>query len=656
MVYIMRDAFPVREAGFRTFLRVSALKESFRRFKLLLMLAIVLMPRASAQETASNAEQKKPFYLPSNPVAAAYILGRLSNQDLIAAPRSEFVYVALLQRKGLEKKFRLEALEGLAKARKTDTLAELLAGLGDLDKKGEEAAPVLRELSALILPRRSEELTAKRTALENLSVQAQFGLTRQIACAAIVTADRSFEPAWKRAAMDVQQLADLLLAAPLVRDPKLRSDLYPKLEPLVEKEDHPELMRAAITAMGVIPGREAESFNKLAALLRSGKERETVIASLQSVPRKLWPGDTIDPVIETLVEHLRSVAPADRTQPEFINAIQFATDLASLLPAEKAKAINKVLRSLGVRVIVLRTIYEQMLYDKPSFVVEAGKPVEILFENGDNMPHNLVVVTPGVIEEIGVASETMPPEPDAQGRLYVPNSPRVLHATRLLQMGEKEKLGFTAPDEPGDYPYVCTFPGHWRRMTGTMSVVKDLEEYLASHAEPAPPQATEWKLSDLAPELGNPPSGGNPARGQQMFMTLACAQCHKLGAVGYAFGPDLTGVLQRWKGDRAAVLGEILDPSRVIEERYRNFEFELKNGDSVSGLLIKEDAEQVTIQAGASDALIQKLRKLDVKERKPQASSLMPAGLLNQSSKEQILDLLEFVLSGGKAESVGHNH
>ena len=50
-------------------------------------------------------------------MAAAYVLGRLSDQELIAAPRSEFVYVALLQRKGLDSKYRLEALSGLAAIR-----------------------------------------------------------------------------------------------------------------------------------------------------------------------------------------------------------------------------------------------------------------------------------------------------------------------------------------------------------------------------------------------------------------------------------------------------------------------------------------------------------------------------------------------------------
>jgi putative heme-binding domain-containing protein len=624
--------------------------------KLALVLALAMLASSSAQQRPNDSTQKKPFYLPKNPVAAAYVLGRLSNQELIEAPRSESVYAALLQRKGLDKKFRLEALDGLAKARNTDPLTELIAGLGELDKKGEEAAPVLRELSSLLLTRASEDLAARRQALENLSAQAQGAATRQIAFAGIITADKSLEPLWKHAEADEAKLADVVLAIPLVRDPSLRTQANARIDPFLDRADQPELRRAAIAAVASIPGREAEKFKKLAAMTRSGTEVPAALASLQRIPKKLWPADSISSLAESVLKYLEAVPTTDRTQPDFINAVQFATDLASSLPSEPGKAMSKILRGLGVRVIVIRTLHEQMLYDKQLIVIEADKPVEILFENDDTMPHNLVVVLPGAVEEIGLASETMPPVADAHGRLYVPASSKVLHATRLLLTGEEEKLSFTAPDQPADYSYVCTFPGHWRRMAGILRVVNDLEEYLATHAEPVAPPATEWKVSDLAPDLDQPGSGRNLPQGKQLFTALACAQCHKLGANGYAFGPDLTDVFQRWKGDRAGVLGELIEPSKVINDRYRNFEFELKNGESLSGLIVKEDATSVTIQAGASDALIQTLRKADIKERKPQASSLMPMGLLNQSTKEQILDLLAFLESGGQADPAGHRH
>src|SRR3989442_5596 len=118
---------------------------NFIRILAWLMIASLLPLRADEEPP------KKTFFLPKSPTAAAYVLGRLSNKELLPGARSEFAFVALLQRKGLERKHRLEALEGLAKIRNTDPLTELLAGLTELDKKGENSEAVLRDLSPVLL-------------------------------------------------------------------------------------------------------------------------------------------------------------------------------------------------------------------------------------------------------------------------------------------------------------------------------------------------------------------------------------------------------------------------------------------------------------------------------------------------------------------------
>src|SRR5207245_8794945 len=102
---------------------------------------------------------------------------------------------------------------------------------------------------------------------------------------------------------------------------------------------------------------------------------------------------------------------------------------ASFLPTEKSRSLTKTLRGLGLTIIVLRAVYEQLRYDKQLIVVEARKPVALVLENEDAMPHNLAILTPGSLEEIGTATETRSADPDAEGRLYVRASPKVLHAT-----------------------------------------------------------------------------------------------------------------------------------------------------------------------------------------------------------------------------------
>ncbi len=622
-------------------------------------ISILILGATLTTSVSHSAEEpaKKTLFLPKSPVAAAYVLARLSNKELIEAPRSEFVYVALLQRAGLDRKYRVEALEGLAKARSTDPLAELITGIAALDKKGEDSAPVLRELATMLTQKAPADLAKKREDLEKLVAESESPLARQAGYAAIVTADGSIEKPWQAVESESAKLADLLLSIPLIRDNALRAGLYAKLQPLLDKSDAEDVRRAVMTAIVAVPGHDVENFNALATLAKAGTERATAVASLQKIPRKSWPTEQAEPLLASLMTYLKEVPDDQRTGPDAVSAFQLASDLVALLPADKSKEAGKALRAVGVSVFVIRTIHEQMLYDKTLLVVEAGKPVEIILINEDAMPHNLVVVTPGAVEEVGKAAEKMAPEPDAQGRIHVPASPKVLFATKMVDGGQQTKLSFTAPTEPGDYQYVCTFPGHWMRMQGVLAVVTDVEAYLASRPATPEPKVTEWKLADLAANLdkvGAP--GRNLAGAKENFAKLACVQCHKLGKEGYAYGPDLTDVIKRMKNDRSVLLTEILEPSKVITDRYKNYVFELNDGEELTGMIVKEDGETVSVQTGPSETLIQPVKKSNIKKRDLQSSSMMPMGLLNMLTKEQILDLLAYIESGGNAPAHNHGH
>ena len=621
---------------------------SANSFAIVLLVALVTPSNSSAQDEPP----KKTFFLPKSATAAAYVLGRLSNQELIEAPRSEFVYVALLQRKGLERKYRVEALEGLAKVRNTDALTELLAGIGELDKKGEASEAVLRDLLPLLLQAKAEELKSKGAKLDELAKDAQLPLTRQIAHVALVTGAGAVEPVWNNTQANPAELADLIRSVELIRNPMLRAAFYPKVEPLLHKDDAPELRKAAIAAVVLIPGHEADTFKTLVAFVQQGTEKSTALASLPRIPKATWPKDNVKPLLDAILVDLEKAPAEHRSEPDYVNAVQFAKDLASFLPAEQAAAINKTLRGLGSSVFLLRTLPERMLYDQTLLVVEAGKAMEIILQNDDAMPHNVVVVKAGADEEVGNAAEKMTPTPDARGRAYVPELASVLHASTLVEPGQRAKLAFTAPEETGEYPYICTYPGHWRLMRGTLAVVKDVEEYLANRAATAP-TITEWKVDDLKADLAAVSSGRNLVRGRELYTKLACASCHKLGGEGVNYGPDLSDLLKRFNKDRVEILRQILEPSLVISNRYRNVAFNLKDGEEATGIIIKEDAASVTFQSGPSDSLIQTLAKSDIADQKPKDLSPMPMGLLNPLAKEEILDLLGWIESGGHA---AHTH
>jgi azurin len=122
-------------------------------------------------------------------------------------------------------------------------------------------------------------------------------------------------------------------------------------------------------------------------------------------------------------------------------------------------------------VIKIGVIKNEMKYDIKTFTVEAGAPVEIVFENLDFMQHNLVIAQTGALKTIGEAADKLASNPRGAEMHYVPDIPEVLFATKLVDPQKTERLTFMAPEKEGDYPFVCTFPGHWSIMNGVMKVV-----------------------------------------------------------------------------------------------------------------------------------------------------------------------------------------
>ncbi len=631
---------------------------------ILLLVSLVAITRCGARSHAQDtpagnakpeAEPRK-LYLPASPRAAAYVLGRLSNKELVQAPRVEPVFNAFLERAGLDAKYREEALIGLAGLHKTDRVAELIAALGRMDGQGTNVMAVMTDLAVMVARTKPAELAAKKSSFMALLGKAEFTLTRRAAWVGLVTAEGKPNPAWDETSKVDSQRIDLVGAVPWIVDPNLRSSFQPLLAPLAQKSSNPELQQQAILALPSMKGQEATNFVILAELIRTGTERTAAVRALLQLPRSAWQKELAGPVTQSLVDAAAKVPPDQRTEVDFLEAVQLGNDLSLLVPAEDGRRIRKALSELGVRVLVLKTLHEQMLYDKSRLVVEVGKPVEIIFENPDSMPHNFVVTLPGAREEIGKLADTLTPEPDDEGRLFIPKSTKIFFASKLVEPGTKLKINFTAPTTPGEYTYVCTFPGHWMRMFGTLIVAADIEDFLAKNPEPDVPKAIEWKVSDFAEDLVRLDQHRNYAAGKAFFDSLGCVQCHQLGSAGAAFGPNLAGVFGRWKGDRGAVLEQILEPSKVIDEKFRAQAFDLGEDNNSVGIVLSEDAETVTFQSGPSVALIQKVKKTDIKSRTPQEGSSMPGGLLNLLTKEQVLDLLAYVFAEGNPDHPAFQH
>ncbi len=183
-----------------------------------------------------------------------------------------------------------------------------------------------------------------------------------------------------------------------------------------------------------------------------------------------------------------------------------------------------------------------------------------------------------------------------------------------------------------------------------------LAPWLLAHT-PAPVKASplqqrafvrNWSMGDLLPLVSKGMAGGRPpARGEKIFASAGCIQCHRFGASGGSVGPDLT-VISRSASQRD-ILESILEPSKVIAEQYRTTTLLTADGDELSGRVVGETPAEVTLMTDLINRTTVKVPKKNIQKREVSAVSPMPEGLLNCFTTEEILDLIAFLESGGMA-------
>ena len=116
------------------------------------------------------------------------------------------------------------------------------------------------------------------------------------------------------------------------------------------------------------------------------------------------------------------------------------------------------------------TVGPNLSYVPRTATVAAGAVVKLTLVNPDTVPHNLALLRPGAAARVGAAANALVTDPEAAARQYVPQSDDVLAWTDITPPGERTTIWFRAPAEPGRYPFLCTFPGHWMAMQGELVV------------------------------------------------------------------------------------------------------------------------------------------------------------------------------------------
>jgi putative heme-binding domain-containing protein len=160
----------------------------------------------------------------------------------------------------------------------------------------------------------------------------------------------------------------------------------------------------------------------------------------------------------------------------------------------------------------------------------------------------------------------------------------------------------------------------------------------------------DWKTADLLPSLDQAGRGRDFKKGRQAFVDAQCLACHRFGNEGGGIGPDLTAVATRFA--RRDILESITEPSKVVSEQFQNTTAVLKDGEDVTGRLVDENATQLVLVPNPLQPENKiTVRKADMKSRAFSKISPMPEGLASVLSKEEILDLIAFLESSGRASA-----
>lgn len=311
----------------------------------------------------------------------------------------------------------------------------------------------------------------------------------------------------------------------------------------------------------------------------------------------------------------------------------------------------------NLKVVNIGCIPERMKYTVEQFDVRPGQGVKIVFTNPDATDHNLLFVMPGALQEVGMAANEMARDPLNANSDFIPAEKKslIIHATPMIGPTRHKQvhvLRFTAPLEPGVYPYVCTFPGHWVVMKGNMVVAADGQQAEQMLTALEPTLQHPWRLEELS-DLRTGTDDATLMRGMLAFQKAKCDQCHLLSGHGVNLGPDLSDVTLRYRGDR--LLQQIIDPSSEISPRHRTYRFLLDAGQIVTGLIHSETENEVKVLTNLLvPEQVTRVEKSTIELRSESKVSSMPAGLIDVLTKEEIADMLSY-LQADKRKAPEHH-
>jgi putative heme-binding domain-containing protein len=190
---------------------------------------------------------------------------------------------------------------------------------------------------------------------------------------------------------------------------------------------------------------------------------------------------------------------------------------------------------------------------------------------------------------------------------------------------------------------------HYDSLSGS-ALLNGSGKHLAEDVAGAKGPGRDWKVADALSEVENKLMNRNFEQGRAMFKVSLCAACHSIKGEGGSIGPDLTQLVTRFSDKD--ILESIIEPDKAISDQYSATIFQLKDGSSVMGRLMRDDAEKYyVLQNPFAPLTLRELLKKDVTSNKISNVSIMLPGLINRLNPEELKDLMAYLKAGGDKEN-----
>ncbi|MDQ3290168.1 MAG: c-type cytochrome, partial [Bacteroidota bacterium] len=189
---------------------------------------------------------------------------------------------------------------------------------------------------------------------------------------------------------------------------------------------------------------------------------------------------------------------------------------------------------------------------------------------------------------------------------------------------------------------------YYNKLSGSELLNSSGLDIAANAVQPKGP-GRNWKLPEAVAAVEGKLDNRNFEQGKAMFASSMCSSCHSMRGEGGSVGPDLTQLGTRFSVND--MLEHIIDPNKYVSDQYASTVFVLKDGSSVVGRLVKEDADKYSIsQNPFAPETLRDIPKKEVTETKVSNVSIMMPGLINRLNEEELKDLVAYLMAGGNKE------